>query len=101
MIPINHTRLHMEKNAEVGSLAWAVIKKHPFLTVGALGGLGTLAALKAAKVVHPLHQIGSEERKRGLMKDQRSLLKEILLEQKKGNYKKPKSKQKLIAHPLT
>ena len=101
---INSFKKSLEKNAgAVGAAVEKVLKtmwKYPKTTLGV--AITTAAGLSMADKIHPLHQIASEERKRGLMKDQRSLLKGILDEHRKGNVKKPVSSgQKLIKQPLS
>lgn len=94
---------YIEKNAGAfGNAIEGILKtmwKHPKTTV--LTGAGVLGALALGNKIHPLHQVLSEERKRGLMKDQRELLGEILLEQRRGN-KGPavEPQQKVIVNPL-
>ena len=100
MIPVSEFRKSLEKNASVPGKVLKVMWDNPKTTAGIV--LGTGATLAIANMIHPLHQIASEERKRGLMKDQRKLLKDILLEQRKGNEKPVlKPKQKLIINPLS
>jgi hypothetical protein len=103
MISVSGFYKHIEKNAGVvGEAIEGIFKtmwKYPKTTIGI--GLGTLGALALGNKIHPLHQILSEERKRGLMKDQRQLLGEILTEQRKGNAGPAVvPEQKLIVNPL-
>jgi len=104
---IKEFREALEKNAAkkggVGKVIEKILKtmwKYPRTT--ALTALGVGGSFALANKIHPLHQIASEERKRGLMKDQRALLKDILEEQRRGNYKPPAAiPQRLKKPPLT
>lgn len=91
---------HIEKNA--GFLT-SVLKgsiKHPYITLGGLAGLGALGtALAISNKIHPLHQIVSEQQKKGIIRDQRDLLGQILAEQKKQTII-PVEEQGLIQSPL-
>ena len=105
MIPITELRVSIEKTASpVGNAVLKTFKfigKHPWLTIGTATG-ATLAAkgiLSAAEKIHPLHQIYREETKNKILKDQRSLLQQMVESKKE----KPITglKQKLSIPPLT
>jgi len=91
---------HIEKNAGFIGSSIGLGLKHPYITLGGLAGLGALgAAIAVSNKVHPLHQIISEQQKKGIIRDQRDLLGQILAEQKKQTII-PIEEQKLIQNPL-
>lgn len=96
MIPLKQTYDSIDKSASIGMSVVKFVKNHPWITLGSIGA--PIAALSIADKIHPLHQIASEERKRVLMKDQISILGDILNVQKKD---KEEIKPKLIVPDLT
>jgi hypothetical protein len=83
MIPIKSMRESLEKNAAVHGEAikktLSFIKRHPWLTIGAIGGTaGGLSLISdLSKTVLPTYHIINEEHKRGIMNDQTKTLRNI------------------------
>jgi hypothetical protein len=83
MIPIKYIRECFEKDAAVHGEAikkvYRFVKKHPWLSIGAVGGtLGAASMISdVSKTVLPTYHILNEQRKHSIMNSQTELLKKI------------------------
>lgn len=91
MMPLTGMRTELEKSAsKTGDLIFRglggtlkFMGRHPKATAATVAG-GAIA-IGAANKIHDIYHIMSEERKRGLLKGQTSILRKMLEEQQKTN----------------
>jgi len=111
MLPIKYIKESFEKDAaihgETIKKVYRFVKKHPWLSIGAVGGAvgGTLGAASiisdVSKTILPTYHILNEQRKHGIMNSQTELLKKINESIDKKNSSEKVNKYKIpLVQPL-